>query len=154
MMEQRKYRTGYEYEMGSAARKLQPVEHIEHGPRLVEQPQVEQKLGVGLGIDAISMVLLMGAIVATLVVCVNYLKVQAEIVQLNKAIVSLEKQISDVEKENNALSANMDTEMYDLEYVYDIAVGVLGMVYPNNNEVIYYDNESDGYFRQYQDIPE
>jgi len=35
-----------------------------------------------------------------------------------------------------------------------MAVGVLGMVYPNNNEVIYYNNESEGYFRQYQDIPE
>ena len=77
-----------------------------------------------------------------------------DIVQLNKAIVTLENQIDGIEKENNALEADLETEMYDLEYVYDIAVGVLGMVYPNNNEVIYYNNESEGYFRQYQDIPE
>ena len=58
------------------------------------------------------------------------------------------------EKENNALEAVLENEKYDLETVYQMAVGVLGMVYPNNNEVIYYNNESEGYFRQYQDIPE
>lgn len=42
----------------------------------------------------------------------------------------------------------------DLEYIYQMAVGVLGMVYPNNNEVVYYENGATGYYRQYQDIPE
>lgn len=153
-MEQRKYRMETEYEVGSAVRRLNREEHIEQRPRLVEHPTPERKLSVGLGIDAISMLLLMGAIVATLFVCVNYLKVQSDIVQLNKAITGLENEIEQVKKENNALEATMDTEMYDLEYVYNIAVGVLGMVYPNNNEIVYYDNEAKGYFRQYQDIPD
>jgi len=38
--------------------------------------------------------------------------------------------------------------------VRQMAIGVLGMVYPNHNEVILYNNESEGYFRQYQDIPD
>ena len=96
---------------------------------------------------------IMTAIVATLFVCVNYLKVQSDVVQLNKSITALEKQITDLDKENDALEAVLENESYDLETVYQMAVGVLGMVYPNNNEVIYYNNESEGYFRQYQDIP-
>lgn len=154
-MEQRRiYSVGYEN--GSAARKLQPQRMPEEvrRPRPVEQPEEQPKVRIGQGIDLISALLLMGAIVATLFVCVNYLKVQSDVVQLNKSISSLEKEISGLEKENDALAAVLENEKYDLETVYQMAVGVLGMVYPNNNEVIFYNNESEGYYRQYQDIPE
>ncbi len=154
MEERKRYTTGYEN--GSAARQLKPQWEQEEirRPRRVEQPEIQKKVKIGQGIDLISSLFLMAAIVATLFVCVNYLKVQSDVVQLNKSISGLEKQISGLEKENDALAAVLENEKYDLETVYQMAVGVLGMVYPNNNEVIYYNNESEGYFRQYQDIPE
>lgn len=144
------------YENGSAVRKIQPQWEQEEvrRPRPVEQPDAQPKVKIGQGIDLLSALLLMCAIVATLFVCVNYLKVQSDVVQLNKSISSLEKEITGLEKENDALEAVLENEQYDLETVYQMAVGVLGMVYPNNNEVIYYNNESTGYYRQYQDIPE
>lgn len=155
-MGQKKYRYTSEYMTGSAARKLQPQweEREVSKPRVVEQPEIKRKPRVGHGIDAISMLLLMIAIVATLVLCVNYLKVQSDVIQLNKSVSSLESKITSVKKENDALEASLENQIIDLEYVYKIAVGTLGMVYPNNNEIIYYNNESEGYFRQYQDIPE
>ena len=155
-MEERRRYVNTGYENGSAARKLQPQweqEEIKR-PRKVEQPEILPKVKAVQGIDLISALFLMCAIVATLFVCVNYLKVQSDVVQLNKSITGLEKQITGLEKENDALAAVLENEKYDLETVYQMAVGVLGMVYPNNNEVIYYNNESQGYFRQYQDIPE
>ena len=154
MEDRRRYSIGYEN--GSAARKLQPQWEQEEirRPRRVEQPEVQPKVKIGQGIDLISAILLICAIAATLFVCVNYLKVQSDVVQLNKSISTLEKQISGLEKENNALASVLEIEKYDLETVYQMAVGILGMVYPNNNEIIYYNNESEGYFRQYQDIPE
>lgn len=154
MEERRRYTVGYE--TGSAVRKIQPQWEQEEirRPRKVEQQETQPKVKIGQGIDFISALFLMGAIVATLFVCVNYLKVQSDVVQLNKSISGLEKQITSLEKENDALAAVLENEKYDLETVYQMAVGVLGMVYPNNNEVIYYNNESEGYFRQYQDIPE
>ena len=154
MEDRRRYNIGYEN--GSAARKLQPQWEQEEirRPRRVEQPEVQPKVKIGQGIDLISAMLLICAIAATLLVCVNYLKVQSDVVQLNKSISTLEKQISGLEKENNALASVLENEKYDLETVYQMAVGILGMVYPNNNEIIYYNNESEGYFRQYQDIPE
>lgn len=154
-MEDRKiYTAGYEY--GTAVRKLQPQWEQEEvrRPRKVEQPEIQPKIKIGQGIDLISALLLMSAIVVTLLVCVNYLKVQSDVVQLNKSIAGLEKQITSLEKENDALEAVLENEKYDPETVYQMAVGVLGMVYPNNNEVIYYDNQSEGYYRQYQDIPD
>ena len=155
-MEQRKYQYMAGYENGSAVRKLEPQWEQEEvkQPRRVEQPDATPKVKIGQGIDLISALLLMGAIIATLFVCVDYLKIQSDVVQLNKSISSLEREITGLEKENNALASALENERYDLETVYQMAVGVLGMVYPNNNEVILYNNESEGYYRQYQDIPE
>ena len=158
-MEQKKYRYSSEYVTGSAARKLQPQweqNEVVRSPRTrrVEKQEIEKKPRVGHGIDAISMLLLTVAIVTTLILCVNYLRVQSEVLQLNKSVSALENKITSAKKENDALEASLENQMIDLEYVYEIAVGTLGMVYPNNNEVIYYNNDSEGYFRQYQDIPE
>ncbi len=157
-MEQRKYQYMADYENGSAVRKLQPQWEPEQEEvrriRRQEQPQEEPIVKTGLGIDLLSALLLMSAIAVTLFVCVNYLKVQSDVVQLNKSISALEQQFGGLEKENNALESVLENEQYDLETVYQMAVGVLGMVYPNNNEVLYYNNEVEGYYRQYQDIPE
>ncbi len=159
-MEKKKYDYRTEYRAGyskdSTARQLNPQWEKEEAfrPQIVTRPDAEPKVKVGQGIDMISALLLMTVIVATLFVCVNYLKVQSDVIQLKKGITAVEKQITGLDKENDALEALMESEVLDLEYVYEIAVGVLGMVYPNNNEVIYYNNSSDGYFRQYQDIPE
>lgn len=159
-MAQRKYRYSSEYTeytRESTARKLQPQwEQTEHPSRKrswEEEQEIKKKPRVGHGIDAISMLFLTIAIVTTLVLCVNYLKVQSEVLQLKKSVTSLENKITSAKKENDALEASLENQEIDLEYVYEIAVGTLGMVYPNNNEVIYYNNESEGYFRQYQDIP-
>lgn len=158
IMEQRKYQYMADYENGSAVRKLQPQWEPEQEevrrPRKIEHPLEEPKFKTGQGIDLISALLLMSAIVVTLFVCVNYLKVQADVVQLNKSISKLEQELTGLEKENAALSSVLENERYDLETVYQMAVGVLGMVYPNNNEVLYYEKEDQGYYRQYQDIPE
>ena len=91
-MEARKYYTTG-FEQGSAVRKIQPQweEEEVRRPRRVEQPEAQPKVKIGQGIDLISALLLMCAIVATLFVCVNYLKVQSDVVQLNKSITGLEK---------------------------------------------------------------
>lgn len=155
-MEERRRYSMTEYENGSAARKLQPQWEQEEirGPRRMAEPEVQPKVKAVQGIDLFSTLLLMCAIVATLFVCAYYLYLQSSVVQLNKNISGLEKQITGLEKENNALEAVLDNEAYDLETVRQMAIGVLGMVYPNNNEIVLYNNESEGYFRQYQDIPE
>ena len=158
-MEQRRYENS-NYVYGNTARKLNPRRQIPqeeiNQPYLVEQPETEKRHApkVGHGIDLISMLLLVTAMITTLYICIEYLQVQSDIVQLNKAISSLNSRITALDKENDALEAVLKTAECDLEYIYQIAVGTLGMVYPNHNEIIYYENNENGYFRQYQDIPE
>lgn len=158
-MAQKRY-TNSEYMDGNTVRKLNPQWEVPQEevrrPYRVEEPETgrRRKVKVGRGIDFISMLLLVSAIVVTLYVCIEYLQVQADIVQLNKAISSLNNQITEIGKENDALEALLSAAECDLEYIYRIAVGTLGMVYPNHNKIIYYDDNDAGYFRQYQDIPE
>lgn len=155
-MEEKKYRYISGYENGAAARKIDlqtaPQEVIRPRPLKQQQPQPQRKIGVGA--DIVSMVLLLATIALTFYMCITYLMVQSDLTQLDKSIERIEAEISSVSKENDAMEAVLDSEVADLEYIYQMAVGALGMVYPNNNEVIYYDYQDTGYFRQYQDIPE
>ena len=116
-MEERRRYANIGYENGSAVRKMEPQWEQEEvrRPRKVEQPELQPKVKIGQGIDLLSALFLMGAIVATLFVCVNYLKVQSDVVQLNKAISGLEKEITGLEKENDALAAVLENEKYDLD---------------------------------------
>ena len=155
-MEERKYTYAEGYEYGSAVRKLRPQWEQQENPRpqIVDHPQQAPQKKTLVGADIFAMMLLVATISMTLYMCISYLRVQSDITQLNKAITAMEKEIASVSKENDAVAAVLENEITDMEYIYQMAVGVLGMVYPNNNEVVYYEQQDKGYFRQYQDLPE
>lgn len=155
MSEKRNYNK-QSYEYGSTVRKKQPeltpVQPIKK--TTIKTQQQLQKAHVLDGSNIFSLLFLIGAITVTMITCLNYLKVQSDVVQLSRDISSIERDLISLEKENDALEMSLNSEQPDLEMVYEMAVGVLGMVYPNNNEIIYYEYEDEGYYRQYHDIPE
>lgn len=110
-------------------------------------PRVLQGLSLG------SLLMLSIAIVATLSICVEYLKLQSDVNHMEKTIISMERTLSNL-KEVNEASYDQINMVYDLDYIYRVAVEEFGMVYPNNNEVITYRSSNDNYVRQYRDIPE
>ncbi len=142
---------------GTAARQLQVVPDYEEPrkqgtqPKVVEQTRKAPKLSHG--IDFLSMTLLVAAMAITLYLCYNYLQVQGNIVQLERDIMVLEQQLDTVTAENAALEDSLSGQI-DWDEVYRTAVSDLGMVYPNNNEVITYESTEQGHVIQYQDIPE
>lgn len=142
---------------GTAARQLQVVPDDERQreqetrTRVIEQPKRAPKLSHG--IDLVSMILLEAALVITLYLCYNYLQVQGNIVQLERDVTVLEQELDTILAENAALEDGLDGQV-DWEQVYMTAVGELGMVYPNKNEVITYESKENGHVIQYKDIPE
>lgn len=142
---------------GTAARQLQVLPDYEREqeqvsrPRKVEQPKHAPKLSHG--IDFVSMTLLVAAMAITLYLCYNYLQVQGNIVQLERDVMVLEQELDTVLAENAALEDGLSGQT-DWELVYRTAVGDLGMVYPNQNEVITYQSTEKGHVIQYMDIPE
>ena len=155
----RYYRENYEtgYVEGNTVRKLKSAPEIRREEEQYEVPQrrrqEQQQHKTLSGINLASLLVLTVAIIATVYVCVDYLKLQNQVSQMNKSIVVLEKDITTLTKENDAAYEAVNNA-YDLDYIYQVAVNELGMVYPNKNEVITYKSGTDDYVRQYEDIPE
>lgn len=104
------------------------------------------------GISKASLFVLTIAIGATLYFCIEFLMLQHQVSKMEKDIVSMERSLNAMRNENDAANEQINM-VYDLDYVYSIAVKELGMVYPNNNEVITFEKAEESYVRQYADIP-
>ncbi len=92
------------------------------------------------------------AIAALLTSAFRYLEVQSDIIQTDKQIKAAQTRLADVEALNASLTAALDTEI-DRNYIYTVAVAKLGMVYPDKNQVVYYEPAEEGYVRQLAAIP-
>ncbi len=99
-----------------------------------------------------SLVLLAAASVASVFLCVTYLQVQSNITSSRRNISQLESQLQTLRTDNNALE-NRIQMMVDLNYIYQVATEELGMTYPSDDQVIYYEKSESEYVRQYEDIP-
>ncbi len=145
------------YVEGNTVRKLNAVPDIRREERSFPVPsprRQEQKQPKGMsGMNFASLVILTIAIIATVSVCVEFLKLQTEVSKMEKSIITLENDLTTLTNENDASYASIDTA-YDLDDIYRVAVEELGMVYPNNNTVITYEPSNDEYVRQYEDIPD
>ena len=84
--------------------------------------------------------------------CVNYLQLQAETTSRMKHIASLETQLENLRKENDDHYTRIMTSV-NLDYIRDVAVNELGMVYAGPDQVVLYDNGTDDYVRQNEEIP-
>ena len=145
----------HEYVDGSAVRRLQTVPNRHEDEQIIRrnEPKQNPKVKRAPGITLLSFLLLSISISATLYACVEYLKVQTGITSMEKQLVSLENEVIALENDNYFALNNINTAL-DLEYVFEVAVNDLGMVFPNNNMVITYDNVVSEYVRQYEKIPE
>jgi cell division protein FtsL len=128
--------------------------HVPTPQRQVPAPQrqVHRQPKHISGISKASLFVLSIAIAATLYFCIEFLMLQYQVNKMEKDIVSMERGLNTMRNENDAAHEQINM-VYDLDYVYSIAVSELGMVYPNNNEVITFDKTEESYVRQYADIP-
>lgn len=91
---------------------------------------------------------ILGAAVVILTLCINYIQLQTDIrVRLNN-INSMEAELANLISENNVLEKQVSSYI-DLDEVYDIATKELGMRYPTNNQIVYYESTNPEYVRQY-----
>ena len=69
-----------------------------------------------------------------------------------QAVTALQSQLQTVQEQNNSLKESLNKTI-DLDEIYQIATGRLGMVYAGEDQVIYYDSNNNDYIRQYESIP-
>ncbi len=93
------------------------------------------------------------AAVITVLVCVDYLRLQARYTTIQKESTRLEEtlgtlRISNDEEYNRIISS------VNLEDVKETAIEKLGMVYASEEQIVPYDAEVHDYVRQFQALPD
>lgn len=152
----RSYYTTSSYD-GSAVRKLNTIPNTRREqdeirrqePRKAPKARPRRKPAIGL----FTFLVLTAAIGITLYSAVDYLNVQMEITNLGKTVAARELELTKLIANNDATLSEIDTSL-DLKQVFDVAVNELGMVFPNNNQVITYESAVSEYVRQYDRVPE
>ena len=149
------YAGGY-YTEGNTVRKIEALpartrqERQKTGAK--RRPARQRVVRTGLSIDLPFLFMLTVAVIATLVICFQYLCLTASIDAHMDQIEALETQLETLKTENDALEQSIDTSV-DLNYVYDVAVNELGMIHAGKDNIISYDKTESEYVRQYEDIP-
>lgn len=113
------------------------------------QQNRERAMGIGKGY------VFFLALVSTAVLffCINYLQLKSEITSSMKTVAALESELSDLKEDNDAYYSQV-TSNVDLNTIKKIAIGRLGMKYPDEDQVMTYETQGSSYVRQYQDVPD
>ncbi len=145
------------YVEGSAVRKLNNMPDTRREEQYYDFPsprrQEHRRVKTLSGINFTSLLVLSAAIIATLYVCMDYLKINSEVTQMNRQVIENQQELTKLMKDNDAALETVN-EAVDLDQIYHYAVEELGMVYPNKNTVIKYHSNDDDYVIKYQEIPD
>lgn len=144
-----------EREYNQPQRKNRPEREPDRYERLREEQarrDGKKLFHISRSVSFFGILLLCGAMFCMGLLCVRYLDLQAESTRLDKTISGLRDDLVVLE-DINAGKEEALVENIDLDAIYQTAVGEFGMVFPNHNDVIYYDKGDLSYVRQYADIP-
>ncbi len=97
--------------------------------------------------------LLVFASALMLAVCVYYLQVRVSIYGRAGNIQTMEQELKDLKDTNEATRSRIEAAS-DINRIYKTATEELGMVYPEDSQIIRYDRTESEYVQQYEKIPE
>ena len=102
--------------------------------------------------DLMYTVFLMASVGITLLVCIVYMYANTRLTKAEQSVAVLQSQLQEIQEQNTSLQESLSTTI-DLNEVYRIATKRMGMVYPDEDQIIYYDSSNSDYVRQYESIP-
>lgn len=100
-----------------------------------------------------SLLVLVAAVIVVVAILMSFLSLRSSVDMHLSAIRKMETTLEALKNENDALEQSIDTSV-DLAYVYNTAVGKLGMVHAGQENVVTYEKTESEYVRQYERIPE
>lgn len=137
---------------GTSPKKRRVEVHPARRPRTQVKPQAEVKLKKRYSFDLVLVTALLAMIVFLVGSCYRYIALREEVIQASKKIVAAKTELEDVNNLNSAFMKRLDVET-DRNYIYSVAVSKLNMIYPKENNTVYYERPDEGYVRQYKAIP-
>lgn len=138
--------TGKSY-ASAPARETRSHENLAQEPG--STPEIKTKYLIRFNVvKFLLVVLLVGSVVQF---ALNLLSVKSNVNCIDKEIASAKIELEDVNSYNESLLGQLDIS-YDRNYIYNVAVGKLGMVYPKDNAVVYYKAADTSHVIQYREI--
>lgn len=92
------------------------------------------------------------AVIAVVVMCIQYLQLSAKVTDVKGNISNLESEFDSLKAQNDAIDYEING-FIDVDYIMKVATEELGMVNPSKNQIQYYDSSTSEYMKQYGDIP-
>lgn len=133
------------YVYGNTAQVLQ--RQLEEAPAKKPSVEVQKNREKAHHMNAGYMLFLGAALVASAYILVNYLQLQAELTSLTKKVAAKTSTLIDM-KADNEEEYNRIVRGIDLEEIKRVAMGVLGMTYAEEEQIVVYESEQYDYMRQ------
>ena len=140
------------YVDGNTVRRLQTGPKEKAQNRTVTSSATKKNRARALQMNLNYVVFLTAAAVVTVMMCINYLKLQSENTALQKAVTALDTQLSELKLENDS-EYNRIMSNVDLQQLKETAINDLGMTYASESQIRTYDSQGSDYVKQYQDVP-
>ena len=138
---------------GSAARK--PVWEEKRTRTKAEKtgsrPRAVTRNRASFGIGNMIAVIMMTGLMAASILLMVYAGGQLSATRRQIALAQTE--LTQIQEKNHSLRESLHQTM-DLNELYRRATKDLGMVYPDESQIVYYSDGSDDFVRQFADIPE
>lgn len=135
------------YVYGNAAPKLDVQQEIEQQPRRTLSNATRKNRDKARHMSLGYVAFLVLAMCVAGYVLIHYIQLQADITTATERIARQEKELNNLRVANDEELSRI-TSGVDLEEVKRVAIGELGMVYPQEGQIITYTNEGKDYVRK------
>ena len=130
-----------------------PRRKTETHERQSQNRQIEENRARATRIGGVFTLLIAAAIGVMLFTCSNYVSLINTKSSNTSKISSLQSQLESIKMENDQKELAIDTSI-DYEYIYNVAVKELGMVYVSEDQIIKYRSGESEYVMQFKDVPQ
>ena len=134
------------YVYGNTAHKLDVQREME-APRRELSPDVRRNREKAKRMSAGYIAFLAVALFISAGILVNYIQMKAELTTKTRTVAAKESYLNDLKVANDE-EYNRVLSSIDLEEIKRVAIGELGMVYAEEGQIIFYENEGNDYMRQ------
>ena len=129
----------------------EPYRREEELPDYAKVSRRKAQKGLSFAMHPAFAVFLAFAVFVTLGFCVKMLSMQAMVAEQSTEITALQSRLEALTDDNNAYEARINGSL-NLESIRERALA-MGMVYPSEGQVLYYELSEDDYVRQYASVP-
>ena len=135
------------YVYGNTATKLDIDRELQKAPRRSEIQEHKRRKEKAQHMNVSYVLFLTAALIVAGFVLVQYIQMQTELTNLVKQISAQEITLNNLKVKNEENYSRVISSV-DMEEVKRVAIGELGMVYPQEGQVIVYKNEGVDYARK------